>query len=84
MPQAVKLTENNIMLIAVKTDQSSADVRALYEDLANSGVDEYIIFDYETLGGYAPWLAMNEKLFHERFRFPYGELPNKFMPVTSI
>lgn len=82
--QAVKLTENNVMLIAVKTELPIADVQAMYEDAANSDIVEYMIFDYTAEGGYAPYLLMNETLFFEKFRFPFDELPNKFMPIVHI
>lgn len=82
--QAVQLTENNVMLIAVKTELPIADVQAIYEDSATSGVTEYIIFDYNVVGGYGSSLLMNKTLFFEKFYFPFGELPNKFMPIVSI
>ena len=84
MPQAVLLTENNVMLIANKTELPIADVQAMYEDAAERGITEYMIFDYTTEGAYAPYLAMNKTLFDEKFYFPYGEKPNKFMPIVSL
>lgn len=84
MTQAVKLTPETVMLCAIKTDQPAADIRALYEHYRDSGVPQYIVFDYDVPGGYAPWLPMSEEHFQKTFRFVFGENPNKFEPVVCI
>lgn len=84
MTQALKLTEETVMLCAIKTDQPTADIRALYEHYRESGIVQYMVFDYNVPGGYAPWLAMSEDHFRRTFKFVSEENPNKFEPVVPI
>lgn len=83
MPQAVQLTENNVILIATKCELPIADVQAMAEEASEREAGQYMIFDYTAPGGYAPYLVMSTTLFDQKFRFVYGEIPNKFMPIVS-
>lgn len=84
MPQALKLTPETVMLCATKTDQPHADIRALYEHYRESGIVQYIVFDYDVPGAYAPWVALSEEQFQKTFKFIFGENPKKFEHVITI
>lgn len=85
MATACKLTQETVMLAAVKTGQSTADIQAIYEDYKSRGYDAYIVVDYYgPRGDYVPWSAMRELFFRNYFTFPWGESPTKFEPVAAI
>jgi hypothetical protein len=85
MAQAVKLTQETVMLCAVKTGQSTADMQAMYEDAKDRGYDAYVVVDYYgPRGDYVPWSVIRELFFRNYFTFPWGESPNKFESVAAI
>lgn len=85
MPQALMLTQKTIVAHSIKTELPIKDVQALLEHRQSTGVTSYIVFDYTNEKGYyVPWFDMSADEFREQFQFPFGENPNKFMPVCSI
>lgn len=89
MPQAIKMRQENLMLISNKIEMPIADLQAMYEDLTafDSVLQQgfYIVFDFYAMDGtYVPWGEMSTRYFNDNFKFVYGENPNKFMPVVHI
>lgn len=85
MPQAVKLTQDTVMLASNKTGAPIEDIQAILEDSQDRGYDSYIVVDYYgPRGDYVPWSAMRELFFRNYFTFPWEENPNKFEAVVAI
>ncbi len=85
MPQALKLTEDTVMICAQKTDLPIEDVQAWLELSTSREYESYVVFDfYGSAGDYVPHSIMRSIFFDQRFRFVYGEDPKKFMPVVTI
>lgn len=88
MTQACLLTQATVAICAIKTDQSIADVQALYEDLASIPGERqfYMVFDYTDVNGnYYPWCTMRNDLFETKLKFVFEPPTNrKFEPVTTL
>ena len=86
MPQACLLTQETVLVCAIKMDMPTADVQAMLEDYDSIQETFYIVFDWTNRNGYYhPWCSMRDDKFAEELRFVHEPPSNKkFEPVVTI